>query len=572
MASLQCVRSNGRAYWRIVESRRVNGKPRPIPVAYLGRADDILARLRAAETMRVQSRSHGAVAALYSVAQELDIAGAIDSYLANHGRRLRPSQVKRNESKTPQVNDGLSVGQSLTLVSIGRACHATSKRGFAEWARTTTLGELSSAPVERLGSQHFWDQMDQLPVEAIATIEQEVIGRVLARFELSPDTLLYDATNFFTFIASTNKRPELPVRGHNKQQRHDLRQVGVALLCTRGGGIPLAHRVYAGNVPDAKSFADVLPHIRQRLIELQRELDSLTLVYDKGNVSRANQKQVDQTGIHYVASLTASSQRALIAEANQKLEDVAVGEEVVRAYRTKNTIWGAERVVVVLVSERLRDGQRRGILQHVASAQRWLERLAKTLRHGKQKRDRATIERDIQTRLMGRQHLRRVLSVELKGTGRKLELAHEFNQAAFDELDRDWLGRLVLVTDREDWSAPDIIRAYRGQADVEAVFAHLKDPLHVALRPQFHWTDQKLHVHVFTCLLGYLLARLVHLRAQRATGYGGSLERLLDALERVRRVTVIRQPSDTAKPRLTTQLEDADHELQPLLEALKIAA
>ena len=249
-----------------------------------------------------------------------------------------------------------------------------------------------------------------------------------------------------------------------------------------------------------------------------------------------------------------------------------VGDDIVRAYRTVKTIWGAERTVVVLLSERLRDGQRRGVLQHVASAHRWLERLSKTLRRGKQKRDRARIERDIETRLMGRQHLQKVLRFKLKGTGRNLELAYAFDQAAFDELDRDWLGRLLLVTDNKDWPTDKIIRAYRGQSDVEAVFAHLKDPVHIALRPQFHWTDQKLHVHVFTCLLGYLLARLLHLRAQRAAQYAGSMERLLDTLANVRRVTVLRRNSENAKLRVTTQLEEADQEVLDLMTALKIAA
>ena len=46
MASLQHRISGGYKYWYIVESRRVNGKPRPIPLLYLGKADDILKRLQ----------------------------------------------------------------------------------------------------------------------------------------------------------------------------------------------------------------------------------------------------------------------------------------------------------------------------------------------------------------------------------------------------------------------------------------------------------------------------------------------------------------------------------------------
>lgn len=573
MASLQAVRRHGRTYWRIVESRRVNGKPRPVPIAYLGRSADILARLLATEPLRVRSLSHGAVAALWALSNELDVAGVIDRHLATSGRRLRPSQEKRKESKAPKKHDGLSVGQSLALIAIGRACHATSKRGFAEWASTTTLGEISSAPLERLSSQHFWDQMDQLPVELIEAIERELIADVAQRFQLPLDTLLFDATNFFTFIASGNDRCELPARGKQKQKRNDLRQVGVALLCSRQHGIPLWHRTYGGNVADSTCFSAALGSLKQRIVALRRDLESLTVIYDKGNVSRANQRQVDESRLHYVSALTVASQRKLVDEANPLLAPVELdpGESVL-AYRTKREIWGAERSVVVLVSERLREGQMAGVMQHVAKAQAWLSAQADTLRRGKQRRDRARLERDIENHLKGRQHLSEVIRFKLTGEDPHLTLSYEFDQPAFEALAQSTFGRLVLMTDRHEWSTAEIIHAYHGQAAVEAVFAHLKDPVHLALRPQRHWTDQKLHVHVFTCVLGYLLVSLLHLRARNANAPYASLESLLEALEKIRRVTVIRQTTDGSKPRLTTQLEEMDPETLRIMEALKIAA
>lgn len=572
MASLQRFSVHGYSYWRIVESRRVNGKPRPIVIAYLGKADDLLARLQSTESLRLRSRSHGAVAAVYALSRELDISGTIDRHLAASGRRDRRQPVHVPDThRVPARHDGLTVGQSLELVGIGRTCHATSKRGFAEWARTTTLGEIAHVDLDCLTSQHFWDQMDQIPVEVLAEVEREIIGRAVEQFNLLVDTVLYDATNFFTFIASTNTRCELPVRGRNKQKRHDLRQLGIALLCTRRDGIPLMHKMYGGNVPDAHSFAEVLPLIRQRLVDMGRDLSSLTLVYDKGNVSRLNQDLVDQSNLHYVASLTATSQRTLIVEANTRLESVKLDEdESVMTYRTRRTIWGVERTVVVVVSETLRAGQIRGIMQHVASARKWLNDLADTLRRGKQKRGQATIQRDIETRLMGRQHLNEVLRFHLDGTGRTLTLTWEFDPMALDVLARDWLGRLVLVTDRDDWSTSEIIQAYRGQSQVEAVFAHIKDPMHVMLRPQYHWTDQKLHVHVFTCVIGYLLARLLHMRAQQATGYTRSMERLLDTLAEIRRTSVARS-TRKGSVRVVSQLEEVDPDVARLIDALKIS-
>lgn len=574
MASLQARRVRGHTYWHIVESRRVNGKPRPVPIAYLGKADDLLQRLAGAEHLRLRSFAHGDVAALWHQAQQLDLARIIDRELLASGRRLSgPGLAAAKPWQSPVKNDGLSVGQTLTLASIARACHATSKRGFAGWAATTTLGELAGFEPVRLTSQHFWDQMDQLPVESIARIEASITERLQPELELSRDTLLFDATNFFTFIASTNERCELPRRGHNKQKRDDLRQVGIALLCSRQTGLPLFHRTYGGAMADATCFAEVLPLMRQRLVELHHEVAGLTIVFDKGNVSRANQQLVDGSKLHYVTGLTPASQRTLVEKANPLLAPVVLADgETVSAYRERRTIWDAERTAVVLLSERLREGQKRGVLQHAASAQHWLAQLAETLRRGNQKRDRARIQRDIETRLRGRQHLNEVLRYELTGQGPELSLTHQFDQSAFDALARDQLGRLVLITDRDDWPTAEIIAAYHGQSKIEAVFAHLKDPFHLALRPQFHWTDQKLHVHVLICLLGYVLACLVFRRAKRQGAPHASMESLLDALALVRRVTVARSATGKGNMRITTQLEQIDPVLAPFLPALGVTA
>ena len=473
----------------------------------------------------------------------------------------------------PRKHDGLTVGQSLALVAIGRACHATSKHAFADWAKTTTLGELTGADIDQLTSRHFWDQMDQLPVELIELIERDLIAETVRRFGLPLDTLLYDATNFFTFIASTNDRCELPARGKQKQKRNDLRQVGVALMCSRQHGIPLWHRTYGGNVADSTCFAEVLSSLKQRIVDLGRDIEFMTVVYDKGNVSRGNQRLVDESGLHYVSGLTVASQRELVDEANPLLAPVEVDAgETVQAYRAKRKIWGAERTVVVLVSERLREGQMAGVMQHVTSAKEWLAEQADVLGRGKQRRDRARIQRDIENRLMGRQHLGDVIRWKLAGEDPHLTLEYEFDETAFDALAKTTFGRLVLMTDRHDWRTEEIIRAYHSQAAIEAVFAHLKDPAHLALRPQYHWTDQKLHVHVFTCVLGFLLSSLLHLRSRQANAPYASIESLLGALEKIRRVTVIRQATSKSKLRVTTQLEDAEPEALRLMEILKIAS
>jgi len=244
MASLQAYDSHGHRYYRIVESFRQDGKPRLRVVAHLGRVEDILRLTRDERAdIKVSSVASGAVTALHHLAQELDIVGKIDRALENPDGRV-------------QKRDGLSVGESLLAGMISRACAPRSKRAFAAWADTTALPELMGFAAKDLDSQHFWDQMHALPVKLLGDIEQAVVHEVIGIEQLQPRALAYDTTNFYTHIASTNTRPELPQRGHNKQGRHDLRQLGLALVVDQATQLPLAHLLYEGARSDMRTFAD----------------------------------------------------------------------------------------------------------------------------------------------------------------------------------------------------------------------------------------------------------------------------------------------------------------------------
>lgn len=77
--------------------------------------------------------------------------------------------------------------------------------------------------------------------------------KVVELYQVDLRVLLYDATNFFTYI-NTNNSCTLPQRGHNKQKRNDLRQIGLALMVSREDGIPLFFDVYQGNESDPVEF------------------------------------------------------------------------------------------------------------------------------------------------------------------------------------------------------------------------------------------------------------------------------------------------------------------------------
>jgi transposase len=236
------------------------------------------------------------VAALKAAADRLGIVSIIDRHFPGQ-RGRRPS-----------------VGTTLLLGALNRAVRPRSKRGWATWAATTSLHRLfPGLEVKSLTSQFFWDQMDRIPLDVLQAIESELTRTVVQELDLDLDTLFYDTTNFFTYIASTNHRSKLAQRGHSKQKRADLRLFSLSLLMSREGQIPLCSHVYEGNVADVTAFPDSLSRIRTRLEALSLELEELTFVYDRGNNSRANQALVDEHRIGYVGALTPSHHGDLLA-------------------------------------------------------------------------------------------------------------------------------------------------------------------------------------------------------------------------------------------------------------------
>jgi transposase len=548
MASLQAYSSHGIQYYRIVESFRNQGKPSIRVLAHLGRVDEILRRHQqhAEVPVKASSVSAGAVTALFGLARELDVAGLINSALSGGGE--------------VQIRAGLTVGQSLVADMIARACAPRSKRAFADWAATTYLPELMKFAAADLTSQHFWDQMNVMPLEKLPEIERALVCEVVRTEQLQLRALAYDTTNFYTHIASTNPRAELPQRGHNKQGRHDLRQMGLALVVDQVTQLPLAHVLYEGARSDMKTFADFLKPVRKHLLELTGQPDQLTLVFDAGSSSRGNPEGMQ----HYVTAVRPSSHLALLEEAAGKLSDVPlVSGATARAWRTNRTIAGKPREVVVVFSAKLHAGQLRGLHQTLAKSWREFEQMGSFARTSAE-----TAKRKLE-KLRKRQYLRSLFCYRIDQEGKgPVRVSVWSDWLEYQRLDKRYFGLRVLITDRAEWTTAQIIEAYRGQSKVEAAFRDLKDPRMLSTRPQFHWTDHKLHVHAFICVMAYLLITLLHRRARQKVAFEGSPRSLLAALAEVRCCRSIDITGRRGRPRVRQQLEETDARLRALAETL----
>lgn len=561
MATIQSKNSRGHKYWYIVESRRINGKPRPIVLAYLGKANDLLKRLQGiTKELRLKSYSHGAIAALLNVAHELDIPDVINKY------------IKSSRSYTPEkpIRNNLTAGMTFLLGAIGRVCIPTSKKGWWDWAKTTTCEYLLRCSLSKIDSQHFWDLMDALPIEAIPKIEQELLEKVFKIYNMDSDTLFFDTTNFFTYIDSTNLRCTIARRGKNKQKRYDLRQIGLAMIVTREDMIPVFHHTYQGNINDAVIFKTVIEKIKNRMEELKLDIENHTVVFDRGNNSKENMFIVENLQLHYVGALTPYHHKKLINDAVNKFQELDVFGSMVKVYRDKQIIWQKERTIVIFISKELKDGQIRGIYQSLEKIEKELKQIQDEIKSPKaKKRDKEQLENKI-TILLKKQFVKNLIDWSLNETSTgKFQLEFSINQKQLKEIENN-LGFRILMTNRHDWSTVDIIKAYYGQSKIEQAFKNLKNAYHLALKPQFHWTDQKIITHYFICVLGYLMAAIVWRQARLKVKFEGTLDRLLDTLNNIRLVTILEETTKRGKVKAIYKLEEMSDEENKIMKALNI--
>jgi transposase len=96
----------------------------------------------------------------------------------------------------------------------------------------------------------------------------------------------------------------------------------------------------------------------------------------------------------------------------------------------------------------------------------------------------------------------------------------------------------------------------------------LKDPHYLTFRPAFHWTDQKLRVHAFYCVLALLLLNLLRRKLAQA-GIPLSIAKMMDSLTDIHEVTLLYPgASGSQKPFARTVLADMDPTQRKIVETL----
>jgi transposase len=557
MASLVGKRRGGRTYYYLVESARVGGKPRIVAQQYLGNAEEVAARLSQAgpgEPARTHHRAFGDLAAAWQVLQRLQVARRIDAQVGS----------RRGDAAA-------SVGTYLALAALNRVVAPCSKLGFARWWATTAGDRLVKLPPAALDHRRFWEAMDAVTVADLRAIERAVAAQMVEVFDLDLTGLVLDMTNFATFIDSANTRTQLAQRGHAKQKRFDLRLIGVGLVVTADGGVPVLSHAYQANRPDVTQFSAVIDELVARFGALAQATDALTVVYDAGCDSAAGQADIEASPLHFVGSLRPSDHPDLLAIPARRFGVVDPERfQGLTALETRTTALGSDRRVIITHSERFHAAQARGFEQTLAKTRRQLASLQARLARGRTRRPRQAVEHEI-TEILKPRWLSQVITWQLDGEEpASLRLSWRTAPAARRRLEREVFGKRLLFTDQEDWPLAQVVAAYRSQADVEAGFRQLKDPKVVSFSPMFHWTDHKIRVHVFYCVLALAVAHLLRRQAAQA-GLPMSVRELLATLAGIQE-TVLLYQGPRGRPRARHVLTEMDPTHQRLYDLFDLAA
>jgi transposase len=518
----QSVWDPGRS--RSVARQILLGPAAPPPIADLG------------ATHTVGTRRLGDVGALVWVAEQLDLIGHIDRACGRLGAKSGPS-----------------VGELAVAVAIQRACAPGPKCDLAEFL-DTSVARLSCLPGAAFSGQAFHRVAQQVTDHDLERAQIAIAKAAVTRFDLATDVLAFDTTNFDTHIA-TQTPGQLARRGHAKSKRSDLRVVGLGLLVSETGHVPLLYRSYGGNGSDQGVLTACLEGLRS----LHEALDEgeartraaqRTLVRDGGFWSPQLELDLDVAGYYSLISLplghTASEQALQMAAGHGAMKRLSGKLAAVRAARMRTMVGTLDRTLVVVESEELLAGQKRGIAVALRKAKvelRKLERLAHA-----QRISGSSLAHRVQ-KALAREHLSSFVVTKIAGTEKAPTLQWHVDAALRHRLETTRLGRRVLCTDQHHWSTGRIVNAFRGQWNVEEMFRRSKKGGVVPWGPSHQWSDGSIRLHTFASVVGLMLVSL----AKIALGTGISARKTMESLGEIK-ATLVRTTTGGAGRRPTVML------------------
>ncbi len=519
MTSIRKKMIKGHQYYYLVETARVNGKPKIVWQHYLGTPERIKELLGESSNPTIVSRVFGSVASMLSIADDLDLGRII-------------------QRAVPRINLKLSVPQHIIMQSICRFHEPASKAGSIGWYNDSILpllwGKTFSSPQTILNQ---FDKMVNAKKDVLPEIEEGICQALLEK-GIKPSTLIWDPTNFFTYI---DKGEELPKKGASKEKRYDKNIINLGLVVSEQN-IPMLHTTYAGDRHESTIITEVVDNLCGRLEKLGQDTKKIVFVFDKGNNSDTNIQHIGDK-FSFVGALKRNQLKHLLDVELTKFSDLYTNRKgnVIRGYRTTEKVYDAEYTVVVTYNERTAQKQRMKTEESIKRITERFIKLEKSINnpHRGKKAAMKGIAQQVDD-FLHKQH-KVLFSWDFDEKGQKFSWS--LNETALKAREKMY-GKNILFTNLADWKTGDIARTYNSKSIVEDDFKALKNRLLIPVKPFFHRYDSHIRVHVFICVLSMILYRYM---LWRLKGMGLTEQRIIEEIRGMRLAFVKEHGSTSVK-------------------------
>lgn len=536
--------SGGRTYLQIVESfRNDTGKVRQRVVANLGRLDQLqdkdldplinglnraLGRSEnAARPVEYDTAlAYGDVFALQQLWTQLGFDRVITRALRSSRREFDAEAVVR-------------------AMVFNRLCAPNSKLGCLDWLDTVAMPGLPDKPTH----DQLLRCMDALMDRAEA-VEDCVAEQLRPMLDQQLSVVFYDLTTV-RIHGEAEVPDDLRRFGMNKETGGIARQFVLGVVQS-ADGLPLMHVVHPGNVAETKTLQGMLTKVLKRF-----PIERVILVADRGLLSLDNVAELQR--------LAESSQRTLqfilAVPARRYIELGGTLEQLKFVDGLAEGRFANQRLVVAHDPERAAS-QSQKRRTRIAELEAFAERLVGKLDaqdDGQTERGRRATDRGAYSRF-AREVAEAELTRFVKADYQAERFVYHVDESAIAQAER-FDGKLVLLTNVDDFDARQIVDRYKSLADIERGFRVLKSDIEIA--PVYHRLPERIRAHGLICFLALVLHRVMRMRL-KANGSQHSPSSALNLLRRIQqhRATIGERAYSGVSKTTTEQLD--------LFDALKL--
>jgi transposase len=434
MSFIRKIKRNGKIYLAEVENRWIGGKCVQKHIRYVGTEADGKTKLAASiSDIEIEEvKVFGPLIVLHHIAEEIGLPDLLGEY-------------------SPEILS-LVYAHCLNYQSVNR---------MSEWFKRTDLAMILN--IEKVTEKTLLSALDSLEHINTENIQLEIFNTLNDKFRVARKGIVYDITNTYFY----GKKCPLGKTGHDKEGVKGRPLIQIALAVTQNKGLPLFHKVFDGNIHDARTLQDVVTNMKQYKIK------SGLIIYDRGITSAENIKDFDALKWDTLAGVPIRDSlkeivRPLMNDNLKSIENrVKSNKTVFYVVTMPYTMGKVEGILALCFNKRKENDLHEFRYDEIKNAQNLLK---------KGKSIKASLE----------------VFFDKKGKiiEEKLKEAEEFD------------GYSCLFSTRY-LSKEEMIRLYFDKDIVEKAFRCLKGI--TQLRPIRHWLYDRVIAHVMICYLSYVL-------------------------------------------------------------------